>query len=607
MMIAMTTCVMATTKAAAKLPKKAEHVHPLFWWAGMEETSLQVMIHAQGIGDCEVKLEGAKGVKISKTERVENKNYLFVYLDLKGAEAQTFNFILTQGKQKMAVPYEIRKRDGIKPMIFDASDVIYLLMPDRFINGDKANDNVEGMKEQGCDPTIADARHGGDLQGMEDGLDYLSELGITAIWPTPIQTNDEAHCSYHGYAISNYYQIDPRFGTNEKMAELTKKCHEKGIKMIMDLVFNHCGASNFLFSDMPQEDWFNHGRKYIQTSYKTGAATDIHAANDEVALTQDGWFVESMPDFNQKNKMVLDYLVQTAIWWTEYAHIDGIRQDTYPYCDMESMAEWCKRMDKEYPGYNIVGETWMGNNVGVSCWQKGSKLIAPRNSELPTVMDFPLMNAIHTAVDEETNEWDQGLARIYEYISQDVIYEDPMHLLVFLTNHDTDRFAKTVEEAKNINRYKQALTLILTLRGIPQLYNGDEIGMDSNKSKGDGELRKDFPKAALTKAGRNELQEEYFEFSKKLLNWRKTSEAVCKGSLVHYAIKNSCYVYSRHHGNETATIIMNGSDKEQTIDLGRYSEVLPKASAKDIVSGETVETRGNMNLKPRQIVVLSFK
>ncbi len=583
----------------------------------MEESELQILLYGTNIGIYDVELKNSKGITLKSINKFDNKNYIIIYVDTKNAPAQTFNIDLLKGRKTVkTIPYEIKERENLRLGSFTSSDVVYLLMPDRFASGKTAEEKkvmYKGLKENTWSRQVDMARHGGDLAGMTNHLDYLQELGVTAIWPTPTLVNDMSEQSYHGYAITNYYQTDPRLGTNEEYKSFVHKSHDRGLKVIKDIVFNHCGSGNFLFVDRPSDDWFNYNSKFTQTTYKTGAANDIHASEIDKKLAVDGWFVQTMPDFNQKNKFVCDYLIQASIWWVEYAGIDGIRQDTYPYNDFDFMKRWCVALEKQYPGFNIVGETWINNNVGVSYWQKDSKLAAPLNSELKTVMDFPLMNLLTKVVDEETDDWNNGLAKLYEYLSQDIIYANTNNLLTFLANHDTDRFQPTKEKASNIDRYKQALTLLLTLRGIPQLYYGDEIGMYANKSVNDGALRQDFPGGwvedknnAFTKEGRTELQNQYFDFTKKMLNWRKSNKVVAQGKLKHFAIHNGIYVYSRQLGNDMVTVIINGTDKATTFDSSMYSEVLPALSAYDVISGQKRMLNKVNGIKPREIIVLDF-
>ena len=586
-----------------------QHVHPLNWWVGMKDPSLQIMLHGENIADCEVSLVQAEGIRIESIERVHNPNYLFLYLDLSVAPAQTFGIALTKPgeiRPLLTFPYTLYNRGAERPFPIDASDVIYLIMPDRFIDGDENLDDMPEMKEAKVDKSKPYSRHGGDLKGIQNALDYIQELGVTAIWTTPVLVNDMPKASYHGYAITDYYQIDPRFGTNEQFRNLVRDCHSRGLKMVMDLVFNHCGKENFLYRDLPASDWFNFGSEFEQTGYRTSSVNDIHASKFDYEHTTDGWFVASMPDFNQRNHLVKDYLVQVSLWWIEYAHIDAIRQDTYPYADKDMMREWCLRLDSEYPGYNVIGETWINNNVGVSYWQKDSRLAAPFNSQLLTVMDFPLMTLVNMALDEETDEWINGLARIYEYISQDCVYADPLHLLVFFDNHDTDRLYKDEAHLALGYRYFQALVLILTLRGIPQLYYGDEIGMFGNKSNGDGPNRKDFPIEALTKKGRSKLQNRLFNYTKNLLNWRKGCKAVQYGTLTHFAVRSGCYVYSRSYEGKIVTIIMNGTNKTKTLELTPFAEVSPYSYARDVLTGKNIPICQTLKLSPRKTLVLEM-
>ena len=516
-------------------------VAPTFWWAGMKNPELQILLYGDRISSADVSLS-ADNITLQEVVKQENPNYLVLYLDLSKAAPQNFDIILKQGKKQTKIPYELKQRRPNASAVegFDSSDVLYLIMPDRFANGNPSNDIIPGMLEGNVDRNEPFARHGGDLKGIENHLDYIADLGVTSIWLNPIQENDMKEGSYHGYAITDYYQVDRRFGSNEEFRKLTHEANAKGLKVVMDMIFNHCGSDNYLFKDMPSKDWFNFEGNYVQTSFKTATQMDPYASDYEKKIAIDGWFTLTMPDFNQRNRHVATYLIQSSIWWIEYAGINGIRQDTHPYADFDMMARWCRAVNAEYPDFNIVGETWIGNNVGVSFWQKDSKVAYPRNSYLPTVMDFPLMNIMSSAFDEETNSWDRGLARIYDYLTQDIVYADPMNLLVFLDNHDTSRFYK-VPPTGDLNRYKQALAFLLTVRCIPQIYNGTEILMAADKAEGDGVLRRDFPggwagdkQNAFTPAGRTPQQNEAYTYISKLLNWRKGNDAIAKGSIKHY-------------------------------------------------------------------------
>lgn len=591
-----------------------EKVAPTYWWAGMENPELQILLYGKDIASAEVSLS-TEDVTLKEVVKQTNPNYLLLYVDLSEAAPQTFHIVLKKGKKTTTVPYELkqRSRKGEDIQGFTAQDVLYLIMPDRFANGNPDNDVIEGMLENKVDRTEQYARHGGDLKGIEDHLDYIADLGVTAIWLNPIQENDMPEGSYHGYAITDYYQIDRRFGNNNEFKQLVDQAHAKGLKVVMDMIFNHCGSENYLFKDRPSDDWFNFKSHFVPTSYKTASVQDVHAADYERKIATDGWFTQAMPDFNQRNRHVARYLIQSSIWWIEFAGINGIRQDTHPYADFDFMAEWCKEVLQEYPHFNIVGETWLNSNVLVSFWQKDSKLAAPRNSNLPTVMDFPLQGLMNKAFDEETTDWAGGLYWLYDYITQDLVYADPMNLLIFLDNHDTSRFYTQEKQTQNITRYKQALLYLLTTRGIPQIYYGTEILMAGDKSEGDGTLRKDFPGGwaddkinNFTSAGRTALQNEAFDYTRKLLNWRKGNDIIGKGTLKHFSIANGTYVYERKYGNKSVVVIMNGTDKPQELNLTPYKEILPQAQATDFLSGKTIVLKEKLQLKDRESLLLCF-
>ena len=589
-------------------------VAPSFWWAGMKNPELQILLYGEDLALSDVSVSG-EGIYLKETVRQDNPNYLLLYLDLSEAKAQTFQILLKHGKKKLQIPYELksRVRRGEDVKGFTSEDVLYLIMPDRFANGNPENDVVDGMREKKIDRADSFARHGGDIQGISSHLDYIADLGVTAIWLNPTQENDMESGSYHGYAITDYYQIDRRFGSNEDFCALVEKAHEKNLKVVMDMIFNHCGSENYLFKDKPSKEWFNYHSNYVQTSFKTASVMDIHASAFEKKIATDGWFTSVMPDFNQRNRHVARYLIQSSIWWIEYAGINGIRQDTHPYADFDFMSQWCKEVLDEYPYFNIVGETWLNSNVLVSYWQKDSKLAAPLNSNLPTVMDFPLQALINQAFDEETGEWGGGLYKLYDYQTQDLVYANPMNLLTFLDNHDTSRFAQTDEMAKNLKRYKQAMVFLLTTRGIPQIYYGTEILMTGDKGKGDGDLRKDFPggwqgdtRNCFAKNGRTALENEAFEFTRQLLNWRKGNQVIGKGSLKHYSIQNGVYVYQREFNGKSVVVFMNGTDDSKELDLAPYQEILPRENALDVLTGKNVNLSGKLCLDGRENLILNF-
>ena len=599
-----------------KTPVQAsiKKVAPTFWWAGMKNTELQVLLYGEDISSSDVSLTSSD-VYLKEVVRQANSNYLILYLDLKEARPQKFDIVLKKGRKVTKVPYELKERirKGTDIEGFTSSDVLYLIMPDRFANGNPDNDVIPGMLENKVDRNEQFGSHGGDFKGISEHLDYISDLGVTAIWLNPTQENDMKDGSYHGYAITDYYQIDRRFGTNEEFCNLVNEAHGKGLKVVMDMIFNHCGSENYLFKDRPQDDWFNFRSNYVQTSFKTASVMDIHASDYEKTIATDGWFTQVMPDLNQRNRHVARYLIQSSIWWIEYAGINGIRQDTHPYADYNFMSTWCKEVLEEYPHFNIVGETWLNSNVLVSYWQKDSKLAAPKNSNLPTVMDFPLTDLMSKAFDEETTEWSGGLYRLYDYHTQDLVYANPMNLLIFLDNHDTSRFCKNEEDAKNIVRYKQAITYLLTTRGIPQIYYGTEILMAADKSEGDGCLRRDFPGGwkgdkvnCFTAEGRTDLQNEAFDYTRKLLNFRKGNEAICKGKMKHFSICKGVYVYERKYNDKSVVVFMNGTDEKQTLSLVPYREILPSSSATDFISGKNIVLDEEITLDSRETLLLTF-
>lgn len=585
-------------------------VEPQNWWSGMQDSILQVMIYGENVSTAKVTIS-TKNVWISKIVPMENPNYLFLYLNISRSIPEKFNFVITSGKQKQIVPYELKARTKTSRNreSFSSADVIYLLMPDRFSSGNPKNDVQQTMLEKKVDRGNPFARHGGDIQGITNHLDYIQDLGATAIWLTPFNENNMQNGSYHGYAITDYYKVDPRLGTNEDYVQMVQEAHKKGLKVVMDMVFNHCGSEHFFFKDRPSLDWFNNPKKYVQTTFKTTTQFDPYASEVDKKASTDGWFVESMPDLNQQNPHLAKYLIQNSIWWIEYAGIDGIRQDTYPYADYNMMSDWCKEVTSEYPHFNIVGEVWYDSNIATSFWQKDSRLAFPRNSNLPSVMDFPLFFEINKACGNDSIDF----SKIYELLGQDIVYANPLNVLTFLDNHDTSRFLKNANDANDFNRFKLALTLLLTTRGIPQLYYGDEIGMFGDKKDGDGALRADFPggwpgdsQNAFTSNGRTNDQNRYFDFERKLLHFRKGNEIIAKGALTHFTPRQGVYVYERRFNGHSIVVFLNGSNATQSLDANYYREILPRDSAIDVLSGNTISLKDQIVIEGKGVYILSF-
>jgi len=589
-------------------------MEPTFWWVGMKNPELQILVYGKDISKSEVQFN-YPGVHLKKVVRVDNPNYLFIYVDIdKGTKPGLIKLNFTDGKNKLTKTCELKARATAKgAQGFDSSDVLYLIMPDRFANGDASNDVWDN---EAIDRKNPDFRHGGDLAGINAHLDYLQDLGVTAIWLNPVlenkMNNPKNYKSYHGYAITDFYQVDRRLGTNEEYCQLIENLHKRGMKVVMDMIFNHCGDQHWWMNDLPCKDWLNHQDGFVQTTHNLYTVMDIHASESDVKAMTDGWFVPSMPDMNQRNPLLADYLIQNSIWWVEYARIDGIRHDTHPYVDFDFLARWGKRMEEEYPRMNVVGEAWYASAAPIAWWQRNSK-VNKKQTNLKTVMDFNLMTAYNQVFDPhstENNPWH----KIYEIIAQDFLYADVNNLLVFLDNHDTSRFMKADET--DLKRYKQALAFLLTTRGIPQLYYGTEILMTGEKKDGDGGLRKDFPGGwagdplnAFTATGRTDLQNEAFDYLKKLLQWRKTNPAVSGGKLIHYVPdwQTQCYVYARIKDNRKVLVILNGSDKDQSLSPEKYRDVTGDAvSGKEIISGKTISLKDPMAVSAKGVCIIDI-
>ncbi len=587
--------------------QEIKRMEPPFWWAGMKDTSLQILLYGPKISEFDIEIKKAKLIHVRKTE---NPDYLFVTVDTKNLKTGTFDLLLKKrGKLKKRLSYELKKRkkNSLFRKGFDSSDVIYLLMPDRFANGNPANDTQKEMAEA-AGRSNPDGRHGGDIQGIIDHLDYLQELGVTAIWSTPLLEDNEPAYSYHTYAQSDYYKIDPRYGTNREYKNLADSLHKRKMKLIMDYVTNHWGSKHWMIRDLPTKDWIHYwenGEKgFKRSNYRMSTQFDPHASESDKKECVNGWFDTTMPDMNLDNPLLLKYMIQNAIWWIEYAGLDGLRVDTYSYNNKEGIAKWTHAIMNEYPYFNIVGEVWMHDQAQISYWQKDSPVgkIQNYNSELPSVMDFTLHDAINTMFNEDKATWFNGMIKAYDNFTNDFLYADPGNLLVFMGNHDVTRINTIL--GNDLNKYKLALTLILTTRGIPQLYYGDEIGMTGNKSKGDAYIRKDFPGGwkndpvnAFDKNGRNKTQQAYFEFTKKLLNWRKSKPLVHQGKLLQYIPKNNVYVYFRMNDTKSLMIILNNNPDSQSIRFADYPEGIQNfKKGKEVISGKTLDLQKEIKI-----------
>jgi len=595
---------------------KVNKIDPSFWFTGMQNPKLQLLVYGNGIGNSTATAD-YPGVSLSNIVKLDSPNYLIVYLNIgKETKPGTINLTFTEGKKNIKLKYELKARDkkDSEHIGFDMSDALYLLMPDRFANGDPSNDNIKGMAPYKVDRNNPHARHGGDLAGIEQHLNYFRDLGITTLWFTPVLENNMDGGSYHGYATTDYYKIDPRLGTNQEYKNLIKKAHKQHIKIIMDMIFNHCGVNHEWIKDMPSKDWFNNSnykKDFIQTSYKLTPEVDPYASKYDYNKMVDGWFVNTMPDLNQRNPEVYRYLVQTSIWWIEYADIDGIRMDTYPYADYDAMSHWAKEINDNYPNFNVVGETWVTKPAYTAWWQKDSKISAPLNSNLKTVMDFSFYDKMNLAKNEETYNSFSGLNRIYDNFVYDYLYPNPSSILAFLENHDTDRF---LGNTQNFRLLKQAATLLLTTHRIPQLYYGTEIMMNGTKDKSDGYVRKDFPggwpddnQSSFTAKGRTEIQNKCYIFFRTLLNWRKNNKIISRGKMIQFLPQKGVYVYARSYKGKYVLVMLNGSDKDTVLPLKYYKEILQgKNKGKDILTGNTVRLKNELKMESRETLVIEL-
>lgn len=595
-----------------------DRIEPANWFVGMKNSSLQLMVYGKNIRNSRVSVD-YPGVKIDSLVRLDSPDYLLVYLNIGGAKPG--EMMLNINGKKVKYPLQAREMSGDKRMGFTNADVLYMLMPDRFASGRGITKPLKGMNPYVVDRSKPSLRHGGDLEGIRRHLDYFNQLGVTALWFTPILENDAPdindYNNYHGYDTTDYYRVDPRFGTNEDYRRLIAEAHAKGLKVVMDMIFNHCGFDHPWVKNMPSKDWFNapewlkEGEKvYLQTSYKLTPVLDPYASEVDKRETVDGWFVKTKPDLNQRNPHVMTYLVQNSIWWIETVGIDGIRMDTYPYADRKAMSQWMKALDEEYPNFNTVGEIWVTEPAYTAAWQKDSRL-STVNSYLKTVMDFSFYDKINLAKSEETDDWWKGLNRIYNSLCYDYLYENPSSVMAFIENHDTDRF---LGEGKDTLALKQALGLLLTINRIPQLYYGTEVLMNGTKTVTDGDVRRDFPGGfagdkhnAFTAEGRTKEENAIFNWLSRLLHWRQGNEAICKGKQIQFIPYKGVYVVARQYQGKTVLTILNGKRSAVEMDLSRYAEVIGnQTEARDVVTGKTVKLGDVLRLKPRETMIIEM-
>lgn len=588
-------------------------IEPPFWWTEMQVQELQLLVYGKNISETSVEIN-YQGLELIELIKTDNPNYLFLNLVIsEKTKAGKFKINFTKNEEIIhSYEYELKERkSGSKDRLgFNSSDVIYLIMPDRFANGNPQNDNMPGMLEKANRDDL-NGRHGGDIKGIDDHIEYYKNLGITALWLNPVFENNMPTYSYHGYSITDFYKVDSRFGTNKDYKNLIDDCHKNGIKMIMDMVFNHCGSGHWWMNDLPQKDWIHNFPEFTRSNYHAATITDPYASEYDKTKLLNGWFDVTMPDLNQKNSLLANYLIQNSIWWIENVGLDGIRMDTYPFSDNKFLADWMNRINKEYPNFNVVGECWLGSASGVAYWQKDVVNKNAYKSPLKSVFDFPLMYAINQAFTED-NTWDKGIVKLYEALAQDFNYGNTNNIVVFADNHDTDRFFSIIEE--DYQDFKNAMTFLLTTRGIPLIYYGTEILMTGQKNLGDGDLRKDFPGGwkgdknnAFTDEGRINKQNDAFVFMQNLLNYRKNNEVLQTGKLLHFIPEEGVYVYFRYNDEKTVMVIINNNEKLIKLNTERFSEILKNyKNGLNIINGQKIDDLGNVSISPKSSMIIEL-
>ncbi len=599
-----------------------ERVEPPCWWVGMR-TDLQLLIKGEDIRGSILELapeESKKGVSVGKIHYGDSPNYIFAEIRIRDkAPAANYHFILvTPKKDTLRFEYTLHSRENgsAQRASFGPQDVVYLLMPDRFANGDCSNDSVEEAIEK-CDRSRPEGRHGGDIQGIIDHLDYLEELGVTAIWSTPMLFDNEKEYSYHGYACADYYHIDPRYGTNALYKEFVEKAADKEIKVIMDMVLNHCGLAHWWMDDLPFDDWVHTYPSFTRSSFALSTQYDPYVSQYDKDACIKGWFDTTMPDMNLANPFVLRYFTQMAVWWVEYAGLGGIRVDTFPYSDKAATSKWVQNVLREYPKMNIVGECWYGDPLSCSYWE-GVKQYDGYNSNLPSIMDFPLRDAMIAgfADDADTPLWGEGLLRVYNSISLDYVYKDPSNILIFADNHDTNRLAHDLKG--DFEKQKMVMALLATMRGVPQLYYGDELGFVSKDgTTGHSQERIDFPGGwvddptnLFESSGRSAAQQDLFDYTSHLMRWRKGSKAVTEGSLLHFRPENNnVYLYFRYVENEIVMVVINNGKSDFRVDWDKYQEISSKFATSfcDVITGERFNLKSPITVPGQSAAIFEFK
>lgn len=615
----LTLMALTVTAAPAKGQKASiQRVEPLSWWVGMPMQP-QLMVHGPGIAAYDDVTVDGTGVTVTAVTKADSPNYLFVDLAVApDAAPGMYTLLFKNGRKKIKFSYEIAERgEGFRGESFSTKDLIYLIVPDRFANGDPDNDATPDTRE-GLNRAKAGGRHGGDLQGIIDHLDYIADLGATAIWCTPLLEDDDPTYSYHGYACTDYYHIDSRFGTNALYRDYVRRVHKKGLKVIMDVVTNHCSSVHWWMEDLPFKDWVHLKDPIEITNHAMSVAMDPNASEADTRLMEEGWFVPSMADMNLDNPFVLRYFQQWAIWWIEYAGLDGIRVDTWPYNEKFAMAQWANAVTDAYPGFNIVGEIWNLYPDMVAYWQKDNPNRDGFNSQLPSVMDFPLMTAMVQALSQPGEGRDSrngDIGSVYQALAHDFVYKDLSHMMIFLANHDAARIGDVFEG--HPEKLKLGVTMLATLRGIPQLFYGDEMMfMTGNPRRDDGRLRMDFPGGwpgdklnLFTEEGRKADKQaaELHDYCRTLFQWRKGKEVIHSGKTLHFLPEKNTYGYFRYNAHEVVFVFLNNSDKDVNVPWTRYSEISAGlGEGRNVLTGERMTVSDATQVPAGEALVVEF-
>jgi glycosidase len=613
-LVALVTILSACIIHASGQTTVLKKVEPASWWVGMKNTQLQILLYGDKLADWNVDLN-YPGVSISKTLRVSNPNYIFLYVNIAAStQPGDLKINFRKDKKQFSHTYALksRQRDPLNVKGFGPGDFIYLLMPDRFSNGDTTNDVVTATLEKTIDRKQMYKRHGGDLQGVINHLDYLGEMGVTSIWLNPVWTNDQPEYSYHGYAATDLYAVDPRYGGMETYLEFVNAAHSKKMKVIMDYIYNHVGSECWWIKDLPSPDWVNQWPEFTRCNYRPSSLSDPYGSAYDRKLNSDGWFDKHMPDLNQRNELLADYLIQNTIWWVEYTGIDAFRIDTYPYPDNDFMNTCIEKVYEEYPNINIVGETWEQTVAHVAYWQKNTPIRTDgKINQLPSETDFTLYFAIKDGLKEPFG-WLTGLRRIYYTLAQDMLFGDPYQNVIFLDNHDLSRIYSELGE--DFAKWKLAITMLMTTRGVPQLYYGTEILM-KNFSNPDGLVREDFPGGwasdsanKFIAAGRTPKENEAFNYVKTLGNWRKNTPVAYEGKLMQFVPDDDMYVYFRYNDTQSIMVIINSAAAEKTLNTNRFSERMNGfKNGKDIISGNTVTDLSAIKIPAQTAMVIELR